>query len=286
MSGTPIVEPTIAGLRSAVAGWRGAGLKVGLVPTMGALHDGHMALVEAARAASDRVVVSIFVNPTQFSPSEDFDAYPRPAEADLARLRDAGVELAFMPPAAEMYPDGFATTVSVAGLTECLCGISRPMHFKGVATIVAKLLLQCLPDGAWFGEKDFQQLQVIRRLTRDLDIPVAIHGVPTVREADGTALSSRNAYLTAAQRRCAPALVGALKAVAAQVAGGTAAAEASALGRRRLAEAGFDRIDYLEVREEETLALVADRPRPGSPVRVFGAAFLGETRLIDNWPVG
>lgn len=286
MTDRPAIEPTIAGLRKTVAAWRRNGLTVGLVPTMGALHAGHMALVEAARRDCDRVVASIFVNPTQFSPSEDFDAYPRPAEQDLAMLRDAGVELVFMPSAAEMYPEGFATTVAVAGLTDCLCGITRPTHFQGVATVVAKLLLQCLPDGAWFGEKDFQQLQVIRRLTRDLDIPVVIHGVPTVREPDGLALSSRNAYLSAEQRAEAPMLNRVLRSVAARVAAGASSAEASREGRDMLRDAGFDRIDYLEVREEDTLALVEDRPAPGHSARVFGAAVLGGTRLIDNWPLG
>lgn len=286
MTGQPVIEPTIVGLRRAVAAWRRGGLTVGLVPTMGALHEGHMALVEEARAECDRIVVSIFVNPTQFSPSEDFDAYPRPADKDLSMLREAGVELVFMPSAAEMYPEGFATTVTVAGLADCLCGITRPTHFQGVATVVAKLLLQCLPDGAWFGEKDFQQLQVIRRLARDLDIPVAIHGVPTVREADGVALSSRNAYLSAEQRARAPVLNRALRHVAARMAAGITAADASHEGRDMLRNAGFDRIDYLEVREEETLVLVEDRPQAGRPARVFGAVLLGGTRLIDNWPLG
>lgn len=282
---SPAVARTVAELRRRVRGWRDGGGTVGLVPTMGALHDGHMALVRAARAACDRVAVSIFVNPTQFGPQEDFDSYPRREARDLEVLADAGVDLAFVPAAETMYPEGFATTVTVAGLTDCLCGRGRPVHFRGVATVVTKLLLQCLPDGAWFGEKDFQQLQVVRRLVRDLDIPVAIHGVPTVRDDDGVALSSRNAYLTPEQRERARALVDALKSVAAQIAGGTAAATAAAEGRRMLEAAGFDRVDYLEVREEDTLALVEDRPRPGRPARVFGAAVLGETRLIDNRPL-
>jgi pantoate--beta-alanine ligase len=190
-----------------------------------------------------------------------------------------------MPTVAEMYGQGFATTVTVSGLTECLCGRNRPVHFQGVATIVTKLLLQCLPDAAFFGEKDFQQLQVIRRLAHDLDIPVAIRGVETVREGNDVALSSRNAYLTPEQRAKAPAMIAALRHVAARIREGTAAAEASAEAWRILEEAGFDRVDYLEVREEETLALVDGRPDPSRPARVFGAAFLGETRLIDNWPL-
>jgi pantoate--beta-alanine ligase len=285
MTGRPAIERTVSGLRERVRAWQAAGRTVGLVPTMGALHEGHMTLVRAARAECDHVVVSIFVNPTQFGPREDFDSYPRQEERDLAMLREAGVEVAFIPDVAEMYGQGFATTVTVSGLTECLCGRNRPVHFQGVATIVTKLLLQCLPDAAFFGEKDFQQLQVIRRLARDLDIPVAIRGVETVREADDVALSSRNAYLTPEQREKAPAMIAALRHVAARVGDGAAAAEASAEGWRILEEAGFDRVDYLEVREEDTLALVEGRPDPSRPARVFGAAFLGETRLIDNWPL-
>ena len=279
------VARTVADLRRQVRDWRADGATVGLVPTMGALHDGHMALVRAAQAACDHVVVSIFVNPTQFGPKEDFDAYPRQEAHDLALLADAGVDLAFIPAATEMYPDGFATAVTVSGLTDCLCGRGRPVHFRGVATVVTKLLLQCLPDGAWFGEKDFQQLQVIRRLARDLDVPVAIHGVGTVREADDVALSSRNAYLTPEQRERAPAMIAALRRVASRIREGVAAGDASAEARLMLEEAGFDRIDYLEVREEDTLALVTGQPTTACPARVFGAAFLGNTRLIDNWPL-
>jgi len=279
------VERTVSGLRERVRGWRAGGETVGLVPTMGALHEGHMTLVGAAATECDRVVVSIFVNPTQFGPREDFDAYPRQESRDLAMLAEAGIDAAFIPPVAEMYPDGFATAVTISGLTECLCGRGRPVHFRGVATVVTKLLLQCLPDDAFFGEKDFQQLQVIRRLARDLDIPVAIRGVATVREADDVAMSSRNAYLTPAQRGQAPAMIGALRHVAAKIAKGMAAAEACGQGRRMLEEAGFDPVDYLEVREEENLALVEGRPDPSRPARVFAAAFLGDTRLIDNWPV-
>jgi len=280
------VDRTVSGLRERVRGWRAAGETVGLVPTMGALHEGHMTLVRAAGAECDRVVVSIFVNPTQFGPREDFDAYPRQEARDLTMLAEAGVDAAFMPAVADIYPEGFATAVTVSGLTECLCGRGRPVHFRGVATVVTKLLLQCLPDAAFFGEKDFQQLQVIRRLARDLDIPVAIRGVATVREADDVAMSSRNAYLTPAQRGQAPAMIAALRHVAAKIAKGMAAAEACGQGRRMLEEAGFDPVDYLEVREEESLALVEGRPDPSRPARVFAAAFLGKTRLIDNWPLG
>lgn len=277
-----VVERGVAGLRAHVRDWRAAGETVGLVPTMGALHDGHMALVRAARAACDRVAVSIFVNPAQFAPNEDLDAYPRREAADLATLEEAGVDLAFVPTVAEMYPDGFATTVAVPELSGCLCGAGRPTHFQGVATVVTKLLLQCLPDGAWFGEKDFQQLQVIRRLTRDLDIPVDIHGVETVREADGLALSSRNAYLTPDQRQNAPILAGALRLIANKTAAGTAIPDALSEARRMLDGAGFGKIDYLEIRDAGTLAPVEDWTSGDRPARVFGAAWLGDTRLIDN----
>jgi pantoate--beta-alanine ligase len=285
MADLPAVERTVSGLRERVRAWRADGRTVGLAPTMGALHEGHMALVRAAQAECDHVVASIFVNPAQFGPREDFDSYPRQEARDLAMLGKAGVEVAFMPEVAGMYPEGFATTVTVSGLTECLCGRDRPVHFQGVATVVTKLLLQCLPDAAFFGEKDFQQLQVIRRLARDLDIPVAIRGVETVREADDVALSSRNAYLTPDQCARAPAMIAALRHVAAQIDEGVGAAEAAGQGRRLLEEAGFDPIDYLEAREEDTLALVEGLPDPSRPARVFAAAFLGETRLIDNWPV-
>ena len=279
------VDRTVSDLRARVRDWRTAGETVGLVPTMGALHEGHMTLVRAARTECDRIVVSIFVNPAQFGPREDFDSYPRQEARDLAMLAEAGVEAAFMPGVAEMYPDGFSTTVTVSGLTECLCGRGRPVHFRGVATVVTKLLLQCLPDAAFFGEKDFQQLQVIRRLARDLDIPVAIRGVATVRETDGVALSSRNAYLTPDQRARAPAMIAALRHVAARIGEGAPALEACAEGRGMLEQAGFDPVDYLEVREEESLALVEGQPAPSRSARAFAAAFLGETRLIDNWPL-
>ena len=272
----------IADLRAAVAGWRRDGARVGLLPTMGALHDGHLALVRAARAAHGRVVATIFVNPTQFGPGEDFADYPRDEAADLAKLEALETDLVFIPPAAEMYPEGFSTTVTVAGVSEGLCGDHRPGHFAGVATIVTKLLLQTLPDAAYFGEKDYQQLVVIRRLARDLDIPVAIEGVATVREPDGLALSSRNAYLTAAERRIAPHLNRVLKGVADRVAAGGDVAAARLAGLAELEEAGFEAVDYLEVRDAATLAPVGEL---AAPARVLAAVRLGRTRLIDNEPV-
>lgn len=270
-------------MRAQTAAWRGRGACIGLVPTMGGLHEGHLALVRAARAACERVVASLFVNPTQFGPDEDLDVYPRDEEGDAAKLKALGVDVMFAPSTDEMYPPGFSTTVEVRGLTEDLCGTFRPHHFAGVTTVVTKLLLEVWPDVAYFGEKDYQQLQVIRRLVRDLDIPVRIEGVPTVREADGLALSSRNGYLSAAEREIAPALYRTLRELA-ETAGGADVtpaeiAAASSRARRRLEELGFTRVDYIEVRDAETLAPVSD---PSRPARALGAAWLGRTRLIDN----
>jgi pantoate--beta-alanine ligase len=276
----PDVVRTIAELRARTARWRRAGDRIGLVPTMGALHDGHMALVAAARAECARVVATIFVNPKQFAPGEDLDRYPRPEAADLARLRQGGADLAFLPAVAAMYPTGFATGVHVAGLGEGLCGGHRPGHFDGMATVVAKLLLQALPDIAYFGEKDYQQLLIVRRMAQDLDIPVAIRGVATVREPDGLAMSSRNAYLSPAERDTAPVLAATLQSIAAAL-----RREPEALGREltrgraALEKAGFA-LDYLEVRNAETLAPAGETV--AEPARVFAAAWLGRTRLIDN----
>lgn len=273
----------IADLRLGLAPWRRAGQRIGLVPTMGALHQGHMALVAAARAACARVVVTIFVNPKQFAAGEDLGAYPRREAADLDMLRAAGVDLAFVPAVAEIYPPQFSTLVRVGGLSEGLCGAHRTGHFDGVATVVAKLLIQSLPDIAYFGEKDYQQLLVIRRLARDLDIPVVIEGVPTVREPDGLALSSRNAYLSPEERRRAPELARVLRAVAGNLEREPGAVlRETARGAARLAEAGF-RVDYLEVRDATDLAPLREVVR--TPARVLAAAYLGRTRLIDNMPV-
>jgi pantoate--beta-alanine ligase len=274
---------TIAGLRSHIAVWRKSGERIGLVPTMGALHNGHLALVRAARAECDHVVATIFVNPKQFAPNEDLDAYPRREAADLAMLRAEGVALVFMPTNSEVYPPGFATTVRVAGLTDCLCGAHRAGHFDGVATVVTKLLLQSLPDTAYFGEKDYQQLVVVRRLARDLDIPVRIAGVTTVREADGLALSSRNAYLSPQEHQIAPALARVLRRIAAALAAEPAAVlREITRGRADLEQAGFV-VEYLEVRAADTLASVAAAVI--GHARVFAAVHLGRTRLIDNVPI-
>lgn len=278
---SPNIAHTVAALRETVSGWRAAGETVALVPTMGALHDGHMALVERALANADRTIVSIFVNPTQFSPSEDLDNYPRTEAADLLKLAAVGVDLTFMPSAAEMYVPGATTTVTVGGLSDGLCGATRPHFFGGVATIVTKLLLQCLPDQAIFGEKDYQQLQVIRQMARDLDIPVEIVGAPTVREADGLALSSRNAYLTPAGRQTAPVLHQTLLEMADRLTGHdtTSIGAIMSAGWQALEEAGFQEIEYLALCDASTLAPLS---RIDAPARLLVAAWLGETRLIDN----
>jgi pantoate--beta-alanine ligase len=278
------VVRTVADLRARVAKWRAAGDKVGLVPTMGALHEGHLSLVEAARRqGANHVVVSVFVNPTQFGPNEDFSKYPRQEAADAAKLETVGADLLYAPDVGEMYRDGFATTVHVAELTDGLCGPLRPGHFDGVATVVSKLLLQCMPDVAVFGQKDYQQLQVIRRMVRDLEIPVAIEGAATVRDESGLALSSRNAYLTPDQLTIARQLNRVLFAMAGRIAAAPHCCRSEIeWGLETLREAGFDRIDYLAVCDAASLKPleIADRP-----ARILAAAFIGRTRLIDNVPV-
>jgi pantoate--beta-alanine ligase len=277
------IARTIADLRRQIGVWRKADEGVGLVPTMGALHEGHIALVQAAGADCRRVVTSIFVNPKQFAPTEDLGSYPRREAADLAMLASAGVDLAFVPAVDHIYPPGFATVVHVTGLTDVLCGAHRAGHFDGVATVVTKLLLQSLPDAAYFGEKDYQQLLVVRRLVADLDLPVRIVGVPTVREPDGMALSSRNAYLSAQERRIAPNLARVLRSIADTVTRQPkAVAPELARGSAELRDAGFD-VEYLEIRDAETLMSVTNEVT--APSRVFVAARLGRTRLIDNMPI-
>jgi pantoate--beta-alanine ligase len=276
---SPIVARSVAAMRKEVEEWRRTGDVVGVVPTMGALHDGHLALVQAAKSECDRVIATIFVNPAQFAANEDLDAYPRGEAADLAKLRELKTDLAFMPDAGEMYPNGFVTKVGVEGITEILCGLGRPVHFGGVATVVSKLFNQSQADRAYFGEKDYQQFLVVRRMARDLDIPIEVVSVPTVREADGLAMSSRNVYLSDGQRAKAPALYRVIRDVAARVANGTSTAVAIAWGYKELETCGFDRIEYLEVLEAEMLGPI-DFPR--KPARVFVAAYLSSIRLIDN----
>jgi pantoate--beta-alanine ligase len=272
------IARSVSDLRQSLAPWRKAGERIALVPTMGALHDGHLSLVALAKNNADRVVASIFVNPTQFGPREDFHRYPRDEAGDLAKLEKAGANLVFAPDATEMYPHGFTTKVVVSDLTEDLCGASRPNHFDGVATVVTKLLLQCAPDLAIFGEKDYQQLLVIKRLVRDLDIPVEILGGPIVREEDGLALSSRNAYLSPSEREIAPILYQTIVAVANDLHQGRGADDAAAAGRFKLEAAGF-RVEYVAVRDPETLKPLSG---PVRQARVLAAVQLGRTRLIDN----
>ncbi|MEO8667181.1 MAG: pantoate--beta-alanine ligase [Bauldia sp.] len=273
------IDRTVAGIRGRTGAWQQDGLRVGLVPTMGALHRGHLALVETLRATADRVVVSIFVNPTQFAPGEDFAAYPRDEAADLALLASAGVNAVFAPAVDAMYPDGFATTVTVGGPADGLESDFRPHFFAGVATVVAKLLLSCVPDVAIFGEKDYQQLAVIQRMVADLTIPTAIAGHPTVREADGLALSSRNAYLSPEERKIAPGLHAVLNEAAMGIRGQNEPMEVLLGARRALADLGF-KVDYVEARNAETLAPVVEYGK--EPIRLLAAARLGKTRLVDN----
>ena len=279
----PIVR-TVAALRKQVADWRQAGERVALVPTMGALHDGHLSLITLAKAHADCVVASLFVNPTQFAPNEDFAAYPRNEARDAELLASVGCDLLYAPGVGEMYPVGAATTVSVSGVSEPMDGIARPTHFAGVATIVAKLLIQCGPDVAVFGEKDYQQLQVIRRMTRDLDLPVQIIGAPTARAADGLALSSRNAYLSDVERATAATLNHVLSQAVKALKAGEPVSVVEQRGLEILASAGFAPIDYLETRAAEDLSRLGPGP-VDRPARVLAAARLGKTRLIDNMSV-
>jgi pantoate--beta-alanine ligase len=272
----------IGELRAAVAALKAEGGTIGFVPTMGALHAGHMALIEEARRRASHVVASIFVNPTQFGPDEDLSRYPRREAGDAQMLDSAGVEILWAPAVETMYPDGPAVTVSAGGLGDLLDGAARPGHFDGVATVVARLFEQVEPDVALFGEKDYQQLLVIRHLVRELDLPVEIVAIPTQRDADGLALSSRNLYLDDEQRRAARALPRALGEAAAAIADGAAIADALAKAREALVRAGFDPVDYVELRDAETLAPLDNRERPA---RLLAAAWMGDTRLIDNLSV-
>ncbi|RZK03174.1 MAG: pantoate--beta-alanine ligase [Novosphingobium sp.] len=274
-------------LRRAVEGLRADG-PVALVPTMGALHEGHLTLVREAKARAAHVVASIFVNPRQFGVGEDLDAYPRPRERDLEMLGREGVSLVWAPTVEAMYPAGYATNVSVSGVSEELCGAARPGHFDGVATVVCKLFNQVRPDLAFFGEKDWQQLAVIRRMARDLDLIApyadAIHGVATVREADGLAMSSRNGYLTSQERAQAAALPRAMRAAIAALEAGADPAPTLAVIEAELLGGGFAAIDYVALRDPESLALRTTLAQ--GDARLFVAARIGRARLIDNMPVG
>ncbi|ANT60480.1 pantoate--beta-alanine ligase [Salipiger sp. CCB-MM3] len=278
----PILR-TKAALREAVLGWKRAGETTGVVPTMGALHAGHMSLVEAAKADCDRVIVTIFVNPKQFNSASDLENYPRTEVADAEKLAPFAVDAIYAPGPDQIYPEGFATTVSVTGLTEGLCGAHRPGHFDGVTTVVSKLFLQTLADRAYFGEKDYQQLQVVTRMARDLDIPCEVIGCPTVREEDGLALSSRNMLLPPETRAAAPALNRVMRQMAERLLDDESFGPVRAQAEAALREAGFSEVEYLELRAADGLAPLT---RPDRPARLLAAAWLGGVRLIDNIAVG
>lgn len=275
-----VIIRSVAELRVLVRAWKAAGEAVGVVPTMGALHDGHLSLARAAKAECERVIVTIFVNPKQFNNPDDLKKYPRTEEADAALLRTVGVDVIFAPLPDEVYPPGFATVVSVSGVAEPLEGALRPGHFDGVATVVSKLFGMTMADRAYFGQKDWQQLQVVKRLVRDLNIPVWIVGCETIRETDGLAMSSRNARLDTAARAKAPALYAAMMQAAQAVRSGQAGAlEACAA---EVLAAGFDSVEYIELRDASTLGPAEGMDRP---LRLLAAAWLGGVRLIDNIPV-
>ena len=269
-------------LRALTESWRRAGETIGVVPTMGALHAGHLSLVDRACAENDRVIVTLFVNPKQFNNPEDLANYPRTEHSDAEKLTPYGADILYVPDGAQMYPEGFATTVSVTGVSAGLCGGARPGHFDGVATVVTKLFLQCDADRAYFGEKDYQQLQVVIRLAEDLDLKTEIVGCPTVREDDGLAMSSRNLRLGPGPREIAPVIAQVLDDAARVISRGGQVAQALDNARAALLSAGFDTIDYLELRSDPDLKLMTRADRPG---RLFLAAWLDGVRLIDNVPV-
>ena len=270
---------TVAELRSIVCRWRGEGLKVAVVPTMGALHEGHLSLVRKALDRADRVIVTLFINPKQFNSQADLAAYPRTEHDDAAKLAPLGAHLLYAPDGAQMYPNGFSTTVSVAGVSDGLCGAGRPGHFDGVATVVTKLFLQTGADLAFFGEKDYQQLHIVGRLARDLDIPIEIVACPTVREEDGLAMSSRNLRLSAEQRQVAPKLAEILFMATTRLTAGIAVQDVLAWARHAILSAGYREVEYLELRAEDDLSSLDEANRPA---RLLVAAWLGDVRLIDN----
>ncbi len=279
---------TLEMLRKSLAGLREQGATIGLVPTMGALHEGHLTLIREAKSACDHVIASIFVNPTQFGPNEDLDAYPRQLAEDSAMLEGEGVSLLWAPTVEAMYPDGFATSISVTGVSEGFCGADRPGHFDGVATVVCKLFNQVMPDKAFFGEKDYQQLAVIRAMARDLDLTAPhvsnIIGVPTVREADGLAMSSRNRYLSPEQREAAATLPRAMREAIARIEDGADVTRTLAALEDELLGEGFDRVDYADLADARSLARLTELA--DSTGRLLVAARIGGTRLIDNMAVG
>ncbi len=279
---------SVQGLRARVSTWRETGKRVALIPTMGALHDGHLSLIQIGRDHAVKTVASIFINPRQFGPTEDLATYPRGEAQDLDHLAAAKCDLAYIPSQEEMYPDGYQTSIDVAEISQGLCGASRPQFFGGIATIVCKLLNQCQPDVAVFGEKDFQQLQLIKRMVRDLDLPVEIIGAPILREKDGLAMSSRNRYLTTKERLIAGQMNQILQQACLKVTKGTKVQTALAAARADLVKAGFDMIDYLEIRRSNNLQPLGPDALSQTDLntaRIFVATMLGKTRLIDNMKV-
>ncbi|MEL7539478.1 MAG: pantoate--beta-alanine ligase [Pseudomonadota bacterium] len=280
---SPVRVKTLAELREILSEHRRAGRCIGFVPTMGALHDGHVSLVKTARERSDVTVVSIFVNPTQFAPGEDLDTYPRTEEADIARLASVGTDIVYLPSVEEMYPQGSKTNIRVEDMSDLLDGQFRPHFFYGVATVVARLFVHVQPDVSVFGEKDYQQLQIIRRMVRDLGFPIDIIGGETVRDADGLAQSSRNAYLSASDRQMANVMSAALHRARCRIAIGVPVEEALREARARISAAGFRTLDYVSAVDPMSLEDLPDGAiAPGQVGRVLGAAWMGKTRLIDN----
>ncbi|MFA5955836.1 pantoate--beta-alanine ligase [Hyphomicrobium sp.] len=280
MSDTVKIVRTVSDLRKVTAKWRGRGHTIGLIPTMGALHSGHLSLVRLAKKKVDRAVVSIFVNPTQFAVNEDLSRYPRDEAGDLKKLAGADADLVWAPSVEEMYPEGHSTGIRAGSAAKDLEGVFRPQHFDGVATVCAKLFNQVTPDIAIFGEKDFQQLTVLRQMVRDLDMSLKLIGAPTKRDTDGLALSSRNAYLSLSERKVAPSLYAVISALAEDAANGADMLTTIANAKRKLTTAGFTKIDYVEIRDAETLE--PGSTASGRPLRVLAACWLGKTRLIDN----
>jgi pantoate--beta-alanine ligase len=276
---TPKIIRTLADLREIVSGWKASGESVGVVPTMGALHQGHLSIVRAAKEGCDRVIVTIFINPKQFNTPEDYESYPRTEEEDSRKLTPLKADVVYVPDGVQMYPEGFATTVSVEGVTEGLCGAHRPRHFDGVATVVAKLFNQTQADRAYFGEKDYQQLQVVTRLAQDLNLPIEIIGCPTIREEDGLAMSSRNLLLSDRARTWAPELHGAMVEMAEGLLAGGDLIALKAKAIKRLERARFTEVEYLDLRSADKLELVDN---PDRPSRLLAAAWLAGVRLIDN----
>lgn len=283
MKKAPLIARNLNALRQALGPYRASGRTIGFVPTMGALHDGHLSLVQLANDAADVTVVSIFVNPTQFAPGEDLETYPRTENADIAKLTDMGTDIIYLPTLEDMYPDGNVTNVRVEGMSDLLDGIFRPHFFYGVATVVARLFIHVQPDVAIFGQKDYQQLQIIRRMVRDLGFAIDVLGGETFRDADGLAQSSRNTYLSAPERARANAISASLHRAACRIEAGTSVEMALEEARYRILSAGFEKLDYVSAVDPLTLLdLPAGAAKLGVEGRLLAAAWIGKTRLIDN----